>query len=75
MSNPSNMLGIPLKRSCQVDVRGAVVQYLRDKHPETHPDAFKWDIDYWAGYRTKSIAETIHADRISVILTYVSRPL
>ncbi|KAG8936097.1 pH-response regulator protein palA/rim20 [Tulasnella sp. 418] len=45
-------------------------QYIKQHHPDTHPDAFKWDISRWESIRKDSIAETIHISKPPTLLLY-----
>ena len=69
-----NLLTFPSKRPYPTDVRSALQAYIHGKHPETHPDAFSWDIAKWESCRSEAIADNVHEDRIPKILTCVLRP-
>lgn len=70
-----NQLTFPSKRSYPADVRSALKAYIHEKHPETHPDAFKWDIAKWESCRAEAIKDYVHEERIPKILTCVQLPL
>lgn len=72
MTSATNILSIPAKRSTAADIRDALTRYIHEKHPETHPDAYSWDIDTWSALRIKAITEDTHESHIQDLLMYVS---
>ncbi|KAG8880476.1 pH-response regulator protein palA/rim20 [Tulasnella sp. 332] len=66
----SNQLFIPFKRSRPNDIRSAVRQYIQIHHPETHPDAFRQDVERWDVLRKDAIAEGTHISKIQALLKY-----
>lgn len=67
----TNLLTIPIKRSHPADIRSSLRTYIHEKHPETHPDAFAWDISKWEELRSAAVSDVIHEDRIPKIIACV----
>ncbi|KAG9001425.1 pH-response regulator protein palA/rim20 [Tulasnella sp. JGI-2019a] len=66
----SNQLLVPFKRSRPNDIKTAVRQYIEINHPETHPDAFRQDVERWDALRKDAIAEGTHISKIQVLFKY-----
>ncbi|KAF8339548.1 BRO1-like domain-containing protein [Cantharellus anzutake] len=63
-----NLLNVPLRQTFQPPIRQALRSYINQKHPETHPDAFKWDISEWESQRKKATSMNVHEDTIALVL-------
>ncbi|KAG8952380.1 pH-response regulator protein palA/rim20, partial [Tulasnella sp. 408] len=57
----SNQLIIPFKTSRPVDIKSSVKLYIERQHPETHPDAFRADVEQWEALRKDAISGGVHA--------------
>lgn len=76
----SNQISIPFKRTASIPIGSAVREYIYAYHRETHPDAFKWDIERWEELRTEATADVVHVSRVqsfvkcdlSILLCFVS---
>jgi programmed cell death 6-interacting protein len=64
----SNQLAIPLKKTWPLELRPAVRAYISANHPETHPDAFKWDIDRWESLRSETTSSAVHVEKINAYI-------
>lgn len=62
MSN--NQLTVPFKRTDPLPIKTSLRRYIETKHPETHPDAFKWDISKWESSRKDGVSGEVHESRI-----------
>lgn len=67
-----NQLSIPFKKTYVVQLRQAVRNYILEKHPNAHPDAFRWDINCWEALRKDGVGGVVHVDRVQTSLRYVS---
>ena len=68
----SNQLTIPSKKTASsLPIKSAVREYIRANHPDTHPDAFAWDIDRWEQLRREATESVIRATRVGALLKYV----
>ncbi|KDQ57158.1 hypothetical protein JAAARDRAFT_58624 [Jaapia argillacea MUCL 33604] len=65
-----NQLSIPFKKCSPVPLKQAVRDYISEHHPETHPDAFKWDLNRWEALRKDGVGGAVHVDRIALALSY-----
>ncbi|KZV63101.1 BRO1-domain-containing protein [Peniophora sp. CONT] len=65
-----NQLSLPSKKTYVLPIREAVDRHIRNKHPETHPDAFKADVDRWEALRVAAVEPRIHTDTASAIVQY-----
>lgn len=66
----SNQLIIPFKTSRPVDIKSSVKLYIERQHPETHPDAFRADVEQWEALRKDAISGGFHVSRINSLLRY-----
>lgn len=66
-----NQLYIPFKKTYAVPIRQRTREYILTHHTDTHPDAFKWDINRWESLRKDVIGCTVHVDSVKVALRYV----
>lgn len=71
----SNLLSIPFKKTYELPVRERVRDYLLAHHPDTHPNAFKWDVDRWESLRKLGVGGVVHNDRVQSALRYVERTM
>lgn len=55
-----NQLTLPFKTTEPVPLRSALREYIRSAHTETHPDAFKWDINKWEAMRKEAVSNMVH---------------
>ncbi|KAI0925777.1 hypothetical protein AcV5_008415 [Taiwanofungus camphoratus] len=65
-----NQLSIPFKKTYVVQLRQAVRNYILEKHPNAHPDAFRWDINCWEALRKDGVGGVVHVDRVQTSLRY-----
>ncbi|GJJ08702.1 hypothetical protein Clacol_002921 [Clathrus columnatus] len=56
----SNLLTLPFKSTEAISLKNAVKSYIQREHTETHPDAFKWDINKWESLRKDATTNTVH---------------
>lgn len=68
----SNQLSIPFKKTASIPIRTAAREYIQEYHRETHPDAFKWDIDSWEQLRKDASADVVHVSRVQFVLKCVA---
>lgn len=68
----ANQLAIPFKKSSTLPIRDAVSSYIRTNHSETHPEAFKWDMDRWEQLRADALADAVHTSRVHALIKYVA---
>ncbi|KAG8905997.1 pH-response regulator protein palA/rim20 [Tulasnella sp. 403] len=66
----SNQLTIPFKSSHPANISEAARQYIQDHHPETHPDAFRFDIAEWEKLRKAATTLSVHVSKIEILLKY-----
>src|SRR5258707_152573 len=66
-----NLLNVPLRRTSQSPIRQALRTYINQKHPETHPEAFEWDISEWESQRKETVQMDVHEDTIPHLLRQV----
>jgi programmed cell death 6-interacting protein len=59
-----NQLIIPFKQSYKAPVKQAARDYIQ-ANTDTHPDAFKWDINRWETLREEGRGGVAHIDRIN----------
>lgn len=62
-----NQLTIPFKESYKAPVKQAAWDYIHAR-TETHPDAFKWDINQWEKLREEGRGGKAHVDRINATI-------
>ena len=55
-----NQLTLPFKSTSTIPLRSALREYIQSAHTETHPDAFKWDINKWEVMRKEAVSNTVH---------------
>jgi programmed cell death 6-interacting protein len=65
-----NQLAIPFKKTYDVEIKAAVCDFLQ-QHGDSHPNAFKWDINRWKALRSEGCGGVVHIDRIAATLRYV----
>ncbi|PSR75597.1 hypothetical protein PHLCEN_2v9077 [Hermanssonia centrifuga] len=65
-----NQLSIPFKDTYPIPIRRAVREYILAHHTDTHPDAFKWDINRWEILRKDGTGGAVHVDRVKTVLSY-----
>ncbi|KZT07808.1 BRO1-domain-containing protein [Laetiporus sulphureus 93-53] len=65
-----NQLSVPFKRTHAAELRQAVKEYLLMNRTETHPDAFRWDINRWEALRKDGVGGVVHVDRVKAVLSY-----
>lgn len=68
-----NQLSVPFKKTHAAELRQAVKEYLLVNHTETHPDAFRWDINRWEVLRKDGVGGVVHIDRVKAVLRCISR--
>ena len=66
-----NLLTLPPKLTIAVPIRAVLREYILSTHTETHPDAFKWDIDKWEIMRKEAVSNTIHVATVDKLIVYV----
>jgi hypothetical protein len=70
------MIALPFKRSTPPDIAPAVEQHIARTHPETHPDAFRWDIAEWVqnreAYQRAASDDGIHVNGLEAIAKSVA---
>ncbi|EIN04799.1 BRO1-domain-containing protein [Punctularia strigosozonata HHB-11173 SS5] len=66
----SNQLAIPFKKTWPLELRAAVRAYIAANHPETHPDAFQWDVERWETLRAQAMPGTVHIDKVDPYIQY-----
>ncbi|KAI0689995.1 BRO1-domain-containing protein [Cytidiella melzeri] len=66
----TNLLSVPFKRTYVLPIREGVREYISAHHKDTHPGAFKWDIDRWDILRKEATDNVVHMDRIKPMLSY-----
>ena len=69
-----NQLSLPTKKTYVLPIREAVDRHIRNKHPETHPDAFKADVDRWEVLRAAAVEPRVHVETASAIVQCVALP-
>ncbi|EJD06562.1 BRO1-domain-containing protein [Fomitiporia mediterranea MF3/22] len=69
----SNQLSIPFKKTSQIPIRQAVRSYIQENLPDTHPEAFKWDIERWEQLRRDATSEKVHASHTQAIIKYCAQ--
>ena len=67
-----NQLCIPFKKTYAIPIRQAIKAYIQTNHPDTHPDAFKWDVSRWEGLRKDAISNAVHVDNVKIAFRCVS---
>ncbi len=70
-SSMPNQLSIPFKNTYPIPIRRAVREYILAHHTDTHPDAFKWDINRWEILRKDGTGGAVHVDRVKTVLRCV----
>ncbi|KAF8526304.1 BRO1-domain-containing protein [Hysterangium stoloniferum] len=65
-----NLLTLPFKSTSAIPLRSALREYIQSAHPETHPDAFKWDINKWENMRKEAVSNAVHVDTVDKALAY-----
>lgn len=64
-----NQLSIPFKQSYKAPVKQATRDYIHAK-TDTHPDAYKWDLNRWETLRETGRGGLAHVDRIHASIRY-----
>lgn len=67
----SNQVSIPAKKAYPARLREASRSYLQENHPDTHPDAFKWDISHWEELRNDAMDGVVHVSKTDALLKCV----
>jgi len=57
-----NQLTLPSKYTSPIPLKTALSEYIQSAHTETHPDAFKWDVNRWEAMRKEALNSTVHVD-------------
>ncbi|CCM00095.1 uncharacterized protein FIBRA_02122 [Fibroporia radiculosa] len=65
-----NQLSIPFKKTWEVQVRQAVRAYILKNYTDTHPDAFRWDVNRWETLRREAVGTLVHFDRVKTVVGY-----
>ncbi|TFK47825.1 pH-response regulator [Heliocybe sulcata] len=65
-----NQLSVPFKKTYNVDVKKAARDYIYAKHVDTHPDAFKWDLNEWESLRKDATGGVVRVDRVDPAVRY-----
>jgi len=65
-----NQLAIPFKKTYDIEIKAAVYDHLQ-QYGDSHPNAFKWDINQWQVLRKDGTGGVVHVDRIPATLKYV----
>ena len=63
-----NQLSIPFKRTYVIPIRDAVRDYILTHHTDTHPDAYRWDVDQWEKLRAEAVSSVVHVDRVKALI-------
>lgn len=66
-----NQLFVSPKKAYPLAIRDAVVKHIADKHPETHPDAFREDINRWEELRAAAVDKRVHIETSTAMLKCV----
>ncbi|KAH8118025.1 BRO1-domain-containing protein [Phellopilus nigrolimitatus] len=66
----SNQLSIPFKKTSTIPLRQAFRDYVQISHTDTHPEAFKWDIDRWEQLRKDATSEVVHVSKTQALISY-----
>jgi programmed cell death 6-interacting protein len=64
-----NQLFIPFKKTYDVEIKTAVSDFLQ-QYTDSHPNAFRWDINRWRTLRDSGTGGAVHVDRIASTLRY-----
>lgn len=67
----SNQLAIPLKPTLPIPIHQSLQSYIRENIPDTHPEAFRWDIERWEQLRNEAYIETVHISRTQALIKYI----
>jgi programmed cell death 6-interacting protein len=59
-----NQLSIPFKKTYVIPIKQTLRDYLY-AHGDSHPDAFKWDINRWEELRKDGVGGRVHVDRVN----------
>jgi len=65
-----NQLSVPFKKTYTTDIRQAAREYISKNHTDTHPDAFRWDINRWETLRKDGVGGVIHVGKVEPSLRY-----
>ncbi|GBE87997.1 pH-response regulator protein palA/RIM20 [Sparassis crispa] len=65
-----NQLSIPFKKTYAIELRQAVREHILKHHTDTHPDAFRWDINRWETLRKDGVGGVVHVDRVKAAISY-----
>jgi programmed cell death 6-interacting protein len=68
LTQMSNQLSIPFKRTYAIPLRDAVYDHIQSKNYNVHPEAFKWDINRWEELRKAVTNSSVHVDQVEAIL-------
>lgn len=64
----TNLLTLPFKTTQAIPLKNAVRNYIQREHTETHPDAFKWDLNKWESLRKEAITNVVHISNVDKII-------
>ncbi len=64
----SNQLVLPFRSAGRVDIKDAVLSFIKNTHPETSPDAFERDIVEWESLRAPVVTGGVHVTRVPAYL-------
>ncbi|KAF8589825.1 pH-response regulator [Ramaria rubella] len=65
-----NQLTLSFKSTSTVPLRSALREYIQTAHTETHPDAFKWDINQWESMRKEATSNVVHVGTTEKVIAY-----
>ncbi|KAI9061298.1 pH-response regulator [Trametes sanguinea] len=65
-----NQLSIPFKKTYIVPIRQAVRDYIQYSYRDTHPDAYRWDINHWEQLRAEATSGAVHINRVNALISY-----
>ncbi|THH09151.1 hypothetical protein EW145_g2207 [Phellinidium pouzarii] len=69
----SNHLSIPFKKTSTIPIRQAARDYIQASHTDTHPEAFRWDIERWEQLRKDATSEIVHVSRSQLVIKYYAQ--
>ena len=65
----ANLFSVPFKKTYTIPIRKGVRDYISTNHKDTHPDAFKWDIERWETLRKEATNHNVvHTNQIQPML-------
>ncbi|KIJ50961.1 hypothetical protein M422DRAFT_158756 [Sphaerobolus stellatus SS14] len=66
----ANLLNLPFKTTSPIPIRTSLREHIQTAHPETHPDAFKWDISRWESMRKDAVNHVVHVGTVDKMISY-----